>query len=500
MALLQHPLSSAVRAAVEIRSQHPQQESHRPNISGHKSRFSILKDDGQNPLALANEFTRKGKPAEAWEIAERYLAEVDPNNLSALTVALDVWRKQNKPAVAYQFAARVAELAPEDPVAWSNLGMIADSLYRFDEAERCFQKAISYAGSEKEKGGTFTNWACMLINKGDWTVAEKMARRALKYKPDSVKTQANLGLACLAQGKWREGWKLYDAVIGFDQSRRKVQYKDEHVWDGSPDKRIVIYGEQGLGDEIMFASMIPDAIARSRSVVIDCTDRLQGLFRRSFPQATVYGTRWENGLGWDREHTEIDASISIGGLGQLFRNAPEDFPRTPYLVADPDRVEMWRGLFSKQGKPVIGIAWTGGVPWTADRFRRLSLEQLLPLFRSNDAVYISLQYKDASKEIAAFRNAHPEVDLRQYPWGTLTQDYDDTVAMVAALDAVVSLPTSVVHVAAGLGKRCIAMKAPMCCWRFHSGLMLDYPGMTLVDHDKDWDGTIAKAAAVLHGI
>jgi tetratricopeptide (TPR) repeat protein len=330
--------------------------------------------------------------------------------------------------------------------------MIADSLYRFDEAERCFQKAVAYCGSDKEKGGTFTNWACMLINKGDWEVAEKMARRALKHNPDSAKCKANLGLALLALRQYREAWPLYDSVIGFDQSRRRVQYKDEQPWDGSKGKRLVLYGEQGLGDEIKFASILPDAIRDSKHVTIDCTDRLVGLYRRSFPTATVHGTRWEAKLKW--EPGEIDASLSVGALGKFYRNDIAEFPRTPYLVPDPDRVEMWRGLFAKQGKPVIGIAWSGGVPWTAERFRRWTLPQLLPLFRAVNAVWICLEYRDSSKEIAAFKAAHPDIDIRQYPFGTLTDDYDDTAALVAALDQVVAMQTSVIHLAGALGKDC----------------------------------------------
>ena len=398
-----------------------------------------------------------------------------------------MWRKQNKPAVAYQFAARVAELAPEDPVAWSNLGMLEDSLYRFNEAERCFQKAIAYAKSENEKGGTFTNWACMLINKGDWAAALTMARRALKHRPDSAKCKANLGLALLAAREYREGWPLYDSVIGFDQSRRRQQYKDEKPWTGRKGKRIVIYGEQGLGDEIKFSSMIPDAIRDSSHVMLDVTDRLVGLFKRSFPTATVHGTRWANKLAWDPG--KIDASISVGGLGKFYRNEIADFPRTPYLVPDPDRVEMWRGLFAKQGKPVIGIAWTGGVPWTADRFRRWTLEELLPLFRAIDAVWVSLEYKDAGKEIAAFKAAHPEIDLRQYAYGTLTDDYDDTAALVASLDLVVAMQTSVIHLAGAMGKDCWCFVNK--CGQAHYGIaprteMDWYGSVKLYRQDKEW--------------
>jgi len=127
---------------------------------------------------------------------------------------------------------------------------------------------------------------------------------------------------------------------------------------------------------------------------------------------------------------------------------------------------MWKGLFSQQGRPVIGIAWTGGVPWTADRFRTLTLEQLLPLFRSVDATWISLQYKDASREIREFKRNYPEIDIRQYSFGTLTDDYDDTAALVAALDKVVAMQTSVIHLAGALGVECHCLVNRYAQWRY----------------------------------
>jgi tetratricopeptide (TPR) repeat protein len=387
---------------------------------------------------------------------------------------------------------------------WGNLGMLQELLYRFDDAENSYRKGLNYAKSDDEKGFIYLNWSSLLISKGDFVAAEPMARRALKYKPDSVKARANLGMACLGLGQWKEGWPLYDAIIGFDGSRRKMQYKGEPLWDGAPGKRIVVYGEQGLGDEITFASMLPDAIAASESVVIDCTDRLAGLFRRSFPAATVYGTRWEKGLGWDKKSQEIDASVSIGGLGKLFRNSDDAFPGEPYLVADPDRVAMWQALFAKQGKPVIGIAWSGGVPWTGDRFRRIELEQLLPLFRAVDAVWVSLQYKDAGKEIAAFTSANPDIDLRQYSFGTLTSDYDDTAAMVEALDLVFTMQTAVVHLAGGLGKDCMAFVPKGSQWRYGTNerSLPWYKSVKLYRQAEDWpwDEAIKDLRARLHRV
>lgn len=369
--------------------------------------------------------------------------------------------------------------------------MIADNLYRFDEAEAYFQRAVGTSSKGEDKSNIWTNWACMLLNKGEWHEAEKMARKALETGT-SAKRQMNLGIALLAQRKYREGWPLYDAMIGFGNDRKRQQYKDEQPWDGSPGKRIVVYGEQGLGDEISFASMIPDAVAKSENVILDCSAKLQGLFARSFPKATVYGTRESNAVAW--EPGRVDASVPLGGLGKYFRNISEDFPGTPYLVADPERVAMWKGLFAKQGKPVIGIAWTGGMPWTADRFRRWTLDDLLPIFRSVDAVWVSLEYKDVSKEIAAFKAKH-NVDLRQYSFGTLTQDYDDTAAMVEALDLVFAMQTAVVHLAGGLGKECWAFVNRHSQWRYAPETMDWYKSVKIYRQGKDWP--LERAAADL---
>jgi hypothetical protein len=400
-----------------------------------------------------------------------------------------------KHAVAYQFAVRAAELAPKNPYCWSHLGLAEDAMYRFDDAEKCFDRAMSCATKDAHRSGIYKNWACMLLNKGDFGRAMPMARKALAHSPDSPKAQANMGIALLALGQWKEGWPLYDAVIGFDQSRRKMQYANEPAWDGSPGKNVVVYEEQGVGDAITFMSMAPEAIRDSASVVVDCSPKLAGLFRRSFPQATVYGSLLGDGDDWRAEHA-IDASISMGGLGKFYRPTREACPGTAYLVPDAARVAKWKSEFACEGKPVIGVAWSGGVAWTADRYRRVRLEQLLPLFTALDAVWVSLQYKDAAGEIATFKDK-VDVDIRQYPEATLTEDYDDTAGLVGALDMVVSVPTSVVHLAGAIGTPCIAMKAPISCWKFASGLPFHSRHVTLVDHDKDWDMTIAKAAEVL---
>jgi len=383
-------------------------------------------------------------------------------------------------------------MARDNPYCWGNLGNIEHELYRFEQAEFCFEEGLKVAKTDAQRGFIYLTYAAMLVQKGDWGRALPMARKALAYK-DKAKTRANLGLALLAVGQWKEGWPLYDAIIGFDRSRRKMQYQDEGEWDGSKGKNVVIYDEQGIGDAISFASMVPDAL-KDAKVVLDVRPELKGLFQRSFPEAKVYGSATGLGEDWRAKH-RIDASISLGGLGKLYRPTPESCPGTDYLKPDPDRVRMWKALFSIETKPVIGIAWSGGMEHTGAKHRLWKLDDLLPIFRSVDAVWVSLQYKDAEKEIAAFREDHPEIDLRQYAFGTLTKDYDDTAALVECLDLVVGVQTAVHHLAGAMGKESWCFVNKHGQWRYGPNTQKTLPWYRSVRLFRNIDGWPFEEAA-----
>jgi hypothetical protein len=243
---------------------------------------------------------------------------------------------------------------------------------------------------------------------------------------------------------------------------------DEPDWEGQPGK-VVLSAEQGIGDVLSFASMIPDA-AQKADIVFEVNKKLKNLLVRSFPTVKVYGTRetteFDKDQLWDEEDRKIDYSLSIGQCAEFLRTKDEDFPGTPYLVPDPDRVLMWRTLFKSKGKPAIGIAWTGGIMKTGSKNRTVTLETLLPLFQSVDAHWVCLQYKPAGKEIALFKKDHPEIDLVEYPHATLTPDYDDTAGLVAALDQVICMQTAITHLAGGLGVPCWTLIPDESQWRY----------------------------------
>lgn len=419
-------------------------------------------------LRAAQQFAEQGDLDAAYKIADRYLT-ADPNDGRFLMVMIYVMMASKKMPIAYSLAKRAVELMPRNAGAWMNMGMAANDLWLTKEAERAYKKALKFANNDGTRSKIHVNLAAMLIDTGDFEGSEAHSLQALEYNPESSKSVANLGFCQLAQRNWQDGWPNYRHCLGTDWRPRQI-YNDEPEWDGESKGTIVAYAEQGLGDVISFASIMPDLLTwaddNDSRVILEVDDRLEGLFRRSFPKATVYGTRGQEGLRWAENDQKVDYSLPMGQFAEYFRHSDEDFPGTPYLTPDPDRVLQWKALFKAKKKPVIGIGWRGGIPRTGAKFRQWDLEQLLPILRSVDAHWVSLQYKPAGKEIAAFKAKYPDIDIAEYPHGTLTRDYDDTVALTAALDHVVCMQTAITHVCGAVGVPCWVFVPKNSQWRY----------------------------------
>lgn len=458
----------------------------------------------EEDLKLAQRLSTGEDPDTAYRIADRYLKE-NPNDPAFLTIFCYLMLQSGKPTMGYTLAKRVTQLLPKDAGAWLNLGMAANDLWQSKESERAYKKALKYAPEDKRKSMICVNLGSLFVDTGRFKEGEKYCREALRYNPDSVKGRANLGFCQLAQRQWDPGWANYRYCVG-SEWRPRVQYNDEPMWDGESKGTIVISGEQGLGDEISFASMVPDMIDWAKendsTVILECEPRLEGLFKRTFPDIEVHGTRAQKKVMWDT--SRVDYSIPAAQLGEFFRLKDEDFPGTPYLKPDPDRVYQWKALFESKNKPVIGLAWRSGIPKTGSRYRQLDLEQLLPILKSVDAHWVSLQYKNAEKEIAEFKKDHPEIDLVQYKHGTLTSDYDDTVAMIAALDRCMIMHTAAGHVAGGLGIPCWTFVPKNNQWRYGDKYedFLWCKSVRIIHQDEvgKWDELIDKTAGELSAL
>ncbi len=350
--------------------------------------------------------------------------------------------------LAYQYIRRATQETPKAAPVWTNFGLAAHELGRNDEAIKCY---LHSAQLNNEYVKAYVNAAAVFIEESRWGDAEKACNIALQIDPESDLAKKNLAHVHLARHEWKQGWDYWDLALGC-KYRKEWVYGDEKRWDGSPGMAVVIYGEQGLGDEINYASVIPDAIAECKKVIIDCDQRLEKLFQRSFPRADVHGTRRNGSPDWLKD-ARIDARCAISSLPKFYRNADSDFPGTPYLKADPELVAAFKTMWG--GQKAYGICTHGGNKLTGESWRKVSADDFSPLY-DRDAVFVSLDYKGSLN--------HPKV--REYAWATQADDYDLTAALIASLDAVIGINTTAMHCANGLGVPTHVLVSTKHQWRY----------------------------------
>jgi tetratricopeptide (TPR) repeat protein len=439
-------------------------------------------------ITLARDTAEAGDFYRALAMTDEPLIE-NPNHIGWLCLAVFCLEKAGKLAIAYHLCKRLLELAPRDPSAWLNMVNLESRLWMTTAAVKSAKTGLQFARTPDEKLRLLINLGCIYVDTGKFEEGLRYLKEAAKIDPTADKVWSNMGFCSLAKGNWAEGWAQYRKGIGAGW-RTKVQYKGEPEWDGTKGQRVVLYGEQGVGDQICFVSVVPDA-AKDIDIILDTHPKLKNLFARSFPNVRVYGTHMAKEKPWRIEDRDFDASMAMGQLGEYYRTKEEDFPRVPYLVADEERALMWKSLWKQKKKPVIGIGWTGGIQRTGRQFRCAKLEDFLPMFRAIDAHWVSLEYQP-TKEIDEFKEKYPEIDIKEYPHATLTDDYDDTAALVASLDAVVCVPTSAGHLAGALGVPMVWLKHAHPCWKVKSGLPF-HPWSALVDWAGDWKATITNS-------
>lgn len=406
------------------------------------------------------------------------MLDKDPEDALALFLMGTIYAKAERFGLAINVMRRVCDIRPTRAEAWSNLGMAYQGL-KSDKA----LEAYHIAWELENKAAFAANIASAHVDRQDYQTGLKWAEKALKLNPVLNGAWTAYGMANLALGNWREGWKGVNHSLG-GRFRKEVQFKDEPRWNGEKDKTVVVYGEQGLGDEILYASCVPDA-CRDANIILECDARLEGLFQRSFPSAKVYGTR-RLAAPWVDEH-EIDARCAIGFLPSFYRNERKDFPGTPYLTADPERRIQWRALLDSLGpRPKIGIAWSGGSRHNNPEARNIGLEGFRPLIESVDADFISLQYKDPSEEIQA--SSFP---VKHWERACETDDYDDTAALIAELDLVIGVHTSAHHLAGALGTPGLILVPNKSIWLYANEFPW-YASAKLIHQEGDWPSTMKK--------
>ncbi len=357
-------------------------------------------------------------------------------------------------------------LSPAHSLAWNNLGLVHQRQGLPEEAIRCYQRALDIKPDGIEPRLNIASLA-----RDDMRLEDALAAldKAVELQPDAPGPHRERAILQLFMGNLEHGWEEYEWRWqgGEGMVPRSFSYP---LWRGESltGKTIFVHAEQGVGDEIMFASCFPDLIARAERVVIGCAPRLAPLFQRSFPDAIIHGGAQNENPAWLAELEPIDVQVPAGSLPRYFRRTLGDFPaRLRYLVADAARIQEWRTRFMSLGEGLkVGISWRGGHLPRVARRRSTTLDQWAPtLFGIPGIRWINLQYGLRDDELEKIRE-QTGVTIHHWPDADPLKDLDDFAAQVAALDLVISVDNATVHMAGALGVETWVLQPFSPDWRW----------------------------------
>lgn len=368
---------------------------------------------------------------------------IEPDHDAAMNQLGLIARELGDARAAEHWFRRATALQPGRAAAWSNLGDLLRTLGRFAEAAFCHRTALALDPANPE---LLTNLGIVLYACQQLRAAEACHRRALALRDAFAPAQWNLSLVSLALGNLADGWSLYESR--FAAGATPARSFDIPRWQGDAldGRRLLIWREQGIGDELLWSSCLPDVVAAG-ACVIECEPRLVSLFARTFPDATVRA-----------ESTQIrpadaDCQLPIASLPRLFRPQVGAFPDRPALLADPQRVAFWRARLDALGPELkIGLSWRSmrgrRAGQLADTYTELA--DWRPLFDLSGVRIVSLQYDDDPDERGDFPMAlWPDLDLRN--------DFEGLAALITALDGTVSVANTVAALAGALGARAVQL-------------------------------------------
>jgi len=464
-----------------------------------------------------------GRLPEAEALYRQVLLQ-EPQNPEALHLYGVLAYQAKKPSVALDFIGRAIRLRGDQANYYSNAALVLGDLGRTEEAEAACRTALQLQPGSLE---ALNNLGLVLRAAGKLDEAVATLRTLLQRQPGSVQALNNLGTTLLqlrrhedaaavlgealrlgddgphrhsiaynqaqtllALGRFEAGWRLYESRPPLTAPRRAFEAP---LWDGQPVGTLLLHAEQGLGDTLQFCRFAPLA-APGATIVLEVQPPLKRLLA-TLPGIAEIVAQGEALPPHDAQYPLMSLPYRLGTILETIPVA------IPYLRSDPAAAEAWRSrLAALGGAARIGLVWAGAPyrPETPglvamDRRRSLDLAQLAPLGAIPGAVFVSLQKGVARSQAPAGLAFHDFTDE--------LADFADTAALVEALDLVISVDTSVVHLAGALGKPVWVLDRFDSCWRWLTGRTDSpwYPTLRLFRQPTagDWASVIAEVQDAL---
>jgi tetratricopeptide (TPR) repeat protein len=436
---------------------------------------------------LARAQAKLGRHVEALVSYERALA-LQPNNAQLLSDRGNTLFALKRPDEALESHDRAIAAQPDYAIAHNNRGDVLNKFGRSEEALASFERALALQ----------PNLSSVQYNRGN--VQRSLARfhealasydRAIALSPEYVSAHWNRALTWLLLADFERGWLEYEWRLKTPSNSWQSSLSTQPPWRGEAidGKTILLHGEQGFGDSIQFYRYIPMVAARGARVVLAVQTPLLRLMAKQPGALQVVGP--------DGALPLFDCHCPLMSLPLAFGTRLETVPSaTPYLEAPPDAVQDWATRLGPKRRLRVGLAWSGRATHKDDPNRSVKLNSMLPLLAEVNAEFISLQ-KDVRPEDAGVLATRTDI----CHFGDALKDFVDTAALISQLDLVISVDTSVAHLAGALGKPVWILLPFVPDWRWMRERDDSpwYPSTRLFRQDatKDWALVIARVHGAL---
>ena len=318
----------------------------------------------------------------------------------------------------------------------------------------------------------------------------------------------NFGCQLIRQGEFNLGWKLFEHGLrtpadGIQRWQRALykpfSFNKIRLWKGESlkNQRLLLLGEQGIGDSMMFFSLIPKLIQEGAELTLIVPQRLKEIYERSLRSCEIIGA--EDCKKDPPNHEKFDFQCPVGSVPQhRFKTIDDFFGRNFKIVSDKNKTLELRQKYlksSNSNNKIIGLSWQGG--GTKDRVndKSIKLKSLLNVLKPYNFKLISLQYGDDAK-IVAEHAAKQNVDFIDDPDIQATKDMNSWLNQVDSCDAVISIANTTIHGAGGLNKPTLCLLGVKADWRWLQDKNYSksywYPSVDIAwqDRDKSWDSAL----------
>jgi tetratricopeptide (TPR) repeat protein len=434
-------------------------------------------------VALCNRGTtlRELKRFEEASASFGHVLELQPDNTRGLYCRAAVLHELKRFDEALATCNRAIEIDPDCVEALSNRGRILTDLLRLDEALVSHDRALALRPNYPP---ALANRAVTLNELKRFEEARASYARALELQPGFKQARFDDALCHLLIGDFERGWQWFGNRV----SRRLAQ----PMWLGQGDlagRTILLFPEEGLGDTIQFCRYVPFVAQRGARVVLEVQPPLRGLLGSLGGAAQI--------ISGEDPLPDFDVHCPLHALPLAFGTRLETIPFAgPYLRASPRAVDRWCRRLGPRSGPRIGLTWAGDPKHRSDHKRSMRLSDVLPLFDVGGAELVSLQ-RDLRPGDAAMLSARGGIA----DFCAELKDFSDTAALISNLDLVISVDTSVAHLAGALAKPVWVMLPFVPEWRW----LLDrddspwYPTARLFrqDETRTWENVVARVRAAL---